>query len=310
MSFDNVEGLYAKTQGSVETSIDNIFTLTYFVSKTFDPIITIVAGIYIAMMGYAIISGYIVMTGKEAAVRFSKVALVLILAKFFTSYTGHLYSAVWDVPTSIGDYLASIYSGDGSGKNTFEKQMNTHSIAATEIGKKYTHQHDVNNQGLAIGAWALAMAPVFVINIALILAKIISAVLFLISPVVFIISLIDIQTNYLLAWFKAILLTFLTVIIVFVVGSFVLDVVSEQLTALKDLPYDKDKPPSIVAFAPLGVLSVFGIVIISQATTIASSIIGAAAINTQQATGFMQIAALQGASKGQPTPKATTKPPA
>ena len=302
MSFENVEGLYAKTQGGVETTIDNIFTLTYFVSKQFDPIITTVAGVYIALMGYAIISGYIVMTGKEAAVRFSKIALIVILAKFFTSYTGNLYSAVWEVPISIGDYLASIFSGDATGKKTFETLMNKHSMAATKIGMKYAEGHGPDKQSLAIGTWAIAMAPVFVLNITIMLAKIISAVLFLVSPVVFILSLLDIQNNYLMAWFKAILLTFLTVIIVFVIGAVVLDIVSEQLNALKDLPYDKDKPPSIVAFAPLGVLSVFGIVIISQATSIASSIIGAAAINTQQATGFMQIAALQGANKlGKPS---------
>ena len=141
------------------------------------------------------------------------------------------------------------------------------------------------------------MSPLFVINISIILAKVISAVLFLIAPVIFILSLMGFQNNYLAAWFKAILLTFLTVIIVFVVGTVVLDIVQTELFALRDLPYEEGKPVSIVTFAPLGVLSVFGVVIISQATSIASTIIGAAPINTQQATGFLQIAALQGAGK-------------
>ena len=146
------------------------------------------------------------------------------------------------------------------------------------------------------------MAPIFVINISIIIAKVISAVLFFIAPIIFILSLLGLQNNYLSAWFKAILLTFLTVIIVFVVGVFVLDIVDEQLVKLINLPYVAGEPLSIVKFAPLGVLSIFGVVIVSQATTIASSIIGAAAINTQQATGFLQIAALQGANKlGKPS---------
>ena len=109
MSFDNVKGLYDRTQGSVENTIDNIFTLTYFVTKSFNPIITIVAGVYIALIGYALISGYIVMSGREAAVRFSKIILIIVLANFFTTYTGRLYEFVWQVPTAIGDFLSLIH---------------------------------------------------------------------------------------------------------------------------------------------------------------------------------------------------------
>ena len=297
MSFDNVKGLYDRTQGSVENTIDNIFTLTYFVTKSFNPIITIVAGVYIALIGYALISGYIVMSGREAAVRFSKIILIIVLANFFTTYTGRLYEFVWQVPTAIGDFLAGHIAQDGTGKISFNDLMDKHSVAGTQIGKKYAQGHDVDKQGLAIGAWAISMSPLFVINISIILAKVISAVLFLIAPVIFILSLMGFQNNYLAAWFKAILLTFLTVIIVFVVGTVVLDIVQTELFALRDLPYEEGKPVSIVTFAPLGVLSVFGVVIISQATSIASTIIGAAPINTQQATGFLQIAALQGAGK-------------
>ena len=297
MSFDNVKGLYDRTQGSVENTIDNIFTLTYFVTKSFNPIITIVAGVYIALIGYALISGYIVMSGREAAVRFSKIILIIVLANFFTTYTGRLYEFVWQVPTAIGDFLAGHIAQDGTGKTSFNDLMDKHSVASTEIGKKYAQGHHVDKQGLAIGAWAISMSPLFVINISIILAKVISAVLFLIAPVIFILSLMGFQNNYLAAWFKAILLTFLTVIIVFVVGTVVLDIVQTELFALRDLPYEEGKPVSIVTFAPLGVLSVFGVVIISQATSIASTIIGAAPINTQQATGFLQIAALQGAGK-------------
>lgn len=300
ISYDEVQGLYETTQLNVDESIKKIFSVTDIVTLEFSPIIVSAAAIYIALMGYALVSGYIVLNGKEAAIRFSKVVLIILLTRFFI-HTGLVYEAVWKIPNAIGDFLTSTFNGDG-GKTKFKSLMDDHSKSATYVGQKYAQDHKPGDHGLAIGTWAITMAPIFVINISIIIAKVISAVLFFIAPIIFILSLLGLQNNYLSAWFKAILLTFLTVIIVFVVGVFVLDIVDEQLVKLINLPYVAGEPLSIVKFAPLGVLSIFGVVIVSQATTIASSIIGAAAINTQQATGFLQIAALQGANKlGKPS---------
>lgn len=297
MSFENVKSLYDTTKTEVDETIESMFQMLEFVMNEFHPVIFSVAVIYVALMGYGIISGHIVLSGKDAATRFSKVILILFIVSLFSSFSGNLYKAVWQVPESIGDFLAATLEfGYRAGESEFKEFMDLHSEIATQIGQKYSQEHK-SQKGLAIGVWAISMAPVFVINISIILARVISAVLFFISPVVFILSLMGIQNNYLAAWFKAILLTFLTVIIVFIVGTFVLDIVHGQLVALHKLPYEPKSPVSLIDFAPLGVLSVFGVVIISQATTIASSIIGAAPINTQQATGFLQIAALQGASK-------------
>ena len=300
ISYDEVQGLYETTQLNVDESIKKIFSVTDIVTLEFSPIIVSAAAIYIALMGYALVSGYIVLNGKEAAIRFSKVVIIILLTRFFI-HTGLVYEAVWKIPNAIGDFLTSTFNGDG-GKTKFKSLMDDHSKSATYVGQKYAQDHKPGDHGLAIGTWAITMAPIFVINISIIIAKVISAVLFFIAPIIFILSLLGLQNNYLSAWFKAILLTFLTVIIVFVVGVFVLDIVDEQLVKLINLPYVAGEPLSIVKFAPLGVLSIFGVVIVSQATTIASSIIGAAAINTQQATGFLQIAALQGANKlGKPS---------
>lgn len=302
ISYDEVQGLYETTQLNVDESIKKIFSVTDIVTLEFSPIIVSAAAIYIALMGYALVSGYIVLNGKEAAIRFSKVVLIILLTRFFI-HTGLVYEAVWKIPNAIGDFLTSTFNGDlNGGKTKFKSLMDDHSKSATYVGQKYAQDHKPGDHGLAIGTWAITMAPIFVINISIIIAKVISAVLFFIAPIIFILSLLGLQNNYLSAWFKAILLTFLTVIIVFVVGVFVLDIVDEQLVKLINLPYVAGEPLSIVKFAPLGVLSIFGVVIVSQATTIASSIIGAAAINTQQATGFLQIAALQGANKlGKPS---------
>lgn len=298
MNFDEVQSLYLITQLAVNNTVQRIFDLTAIANGIFWPTLIAVSTIYIALMGYAIISGWVVMTSREAAVRFSKVVLILILANLFTNYSGNLYNLAWEGPIAIGNFFASsldtlsffsfVFGSE------FENLMNEHAFYAARIGAKYANEQP-DSPMLAVFAWAISMSPVFVITISITIAKVISAVLFLIAPVVFILSLLGIQNNYLTSWLKAIALTFLTVIIVFIVGTVVLDIVHGQLVALEGRAVDTEDPISLIDLAPLGVLSVFGIVIISQATTIASSIIGAAAINTQQATGFMQIGALQSA---------------
>ena len=109
-----VDDIYNKIQSSVDEAISHIFTQSTFITETFAPIITVAAGIYIALMGYGIISGYIVVNGKEAAVRFSKVILILILTNFFMNYSGNLYHAAWDIPLDIADHLAANFHSSSS----------------------------------------------------------------------------------------------------------------------------------------------------------------------------------------------------
>ena len=297
VKYNDVVGLYTNTQSGVDEHITMLFQAVNALMGQFTLTLTIALIIYVSLMGYSIISGYIVLTGREAVVRFSKLILIILLARFFGGYAGDLFKYVWDVPLGIAEKFAEhVTSVKAESGSFFPTLMDDHSRRATAIGQKYAEGHS-KNQNIAIGTWAITMAPIVVMNIAIIIAKVISAVLFFISPLVFTISLLDIQNNYLIAWFKAILLTFLTVIIVTIVGAFVIEVARDHLDALIALPYDAENPISIAAFAPTGVMSIFGVVIVSQATTIASSLIGVAAINTQQATGFLQIAALQGASK-------------
>jgi len=300
MDFEEVTNLYRTTLTAVDATVQRIFDLTAIANGVFWPTLIAVSTIYIALMGYAIISGWVVMSGREAAVRFSKVVLILILANLFTNYAGNLYNLAWEAPTSIGNFFANSLDSLSFFSfvfgSEFDTLMNEHAALSTSIGMNFAEGH-ADNKTIAVMTWAISMAPVFVITIAIIMAKVISAVLFLIAPVVFILSLLGIQNNYLGAWAKAIALTFLTVIIVFIMGTVVLDIVHDELLSMATRAFDADKPISIVEFAPLGVLSIFGIILISQATTIASSIMGVAAINTQQATGFMQIGAIQTASR-------------
>lgn len=298
MDFDNVNQLYTQTNAEVNATVQNIFDLAGLAMAVFNPTLIIVSTIYIALMGYAIISGWIVMSAREAATRFSKVVIVLILANLFTNYAGDMYDFAWRAPVAIGDFFASsldslsLYSLVFGSE--FDSLMNQHSLHATSIGQNFAKQYP-EKQSIAIAAWGISMAPVFVITISIIIAKVISAVLFIIAPVVFILALLGLQNNYLMTWVKAIALTFLTVIIIYILGTVVLDIVFDQLIAMASRAYDAETPINLIEFAPLGVLSVFGIILVSQATTIASSIMGMAAINTQQATGFMQIGALQSA---------------
>ena len=178
ISYDEVQGLYETTQLNVDESIKKIFSVTDIVTLEFSPIIVSAAAIYIALMGYALVSGYIVLNGKEAAIRFSKVVIIILLTRFFI-HTGLVYEAVWKIPNAIGDFLTSTFNGDG-GKTKFKSLMDDHSKSATYVGQKYAQDHKPGDHGLAIGTWAITMAPIFVINISIIIAKVISAVLFFI----------------------------------------------------------------------------------------------------------------------------------
>ena len=176
ISYDEVQGLYETTQLNVDESIKKIFSVTDIVTLEFSPIIVSAAAIYIALMGYALVSGYIVLNGKEAAIRFSKVVIIILLTRFFI-HTGLVYEAVWKIPNAIGDFLTSTFNGDG-GKTKFKSLMDDHSKSATYVGQKYAQDHKPGDHGLAIGTWAITMAPIFVINISIITAKVISCLLY------------------------------------------------------------------------------------------------------------------------------------
>ena len=306
LGFERLQSIYSTTRNTVDASIAKMFDLSESVTTDLFPTIIIVATIYIALMGYALISGWITMSPRDAGVKFSKVLLILILTNLFMNFAPNLYDAVWAVPETIGNYLVArlnplLNIGAFFGIFVdFDILMDGYATEVSKLSERITQEQTVGKTSglsLGLGAWGIMMAPLFVITIAILIAKLISAVLFMLAPVIFILSLLGFQNNYLMSWFKAILLTFVTVMIVYMIASLTLTMMIGPLTIEANIPPSSTNKYSLPDFAQLGILSIFTVVLVSQATTIASSLIGAAAVNTQQATGFLQIGALQAASR-------------
>ena len=233
-----------------------------------------------------------------------------------------LFNTVWEIPEAIGSFFVdrmspfiSSSSGGGllallgltAGGNPFDGFMDIYANSANQIASESSARPGAAENDLGLVTWVVLMAPMFLTTIAIFIAKFISAVLFLIAPIVFGFSFLGFKNNFLTSWFKALAATFLTAILVHIIGSAALSIVLFEMMQL----IDNDglgsffNPAaaasgqwSLPALAPSGILSLFAVMLLSQAPSISSSIVGVAAANSQQATSFIQIGALQAASRG------------
>ena len=309
------EFIYTVTKQLLDNSIEQLFTLASDVIEAFSLPIEVAAGIYIALMGYSLSTGIISMSQRDVATRFAKVIGILVLLETFQRFGIGVFSKIWEQPDNLADYfaeaLAPILGFTGAlDIDTLDALAATYTLFAASLGEKVTQAHD--NQAIwGVGTWVITMAPFALTVITIYLAKFISAVLFLISPLVFILSLTfgTYQgTNILLSWFKAILMTFLTVIVVYIVGIIGMTMIVKYMGALLGVGAISDfisdftgtdpfgDTYTIVHLGPLVVLGLFTIILLSQATSVAAALLGTTGINNQQATGFVQIGALQAAS--------------
>jgi len=302
-----VAQVYTIVRLYIEIAISLLFELVNDLASDFSMFITAAATIYIALTGYALMSGWVSMSMREAVIRLSKVLGIILLLEIFRNFGLGLYEAVWDIPDGIGSFIARkfnpLVSSAGisilgvSVADNFDALMNIYATAATEVSASISGQNNTGGEKVSFGliSWFILMAPMFLTTIAVFLAKFISAVLFLIAPIVFGLSLIGYSNNYLTTWVKSLLVTFLTVIIVYIVGTAGLTLILVEMIRLELVSISPTFAWDIAAVAPVMLLAFFTIMLVSQAPTIASAIIGAAAVNTQQATSLLQIGALQSA---------------
>lgn len=318
MEFLKTFEIYTKVVSVVDVFIDILFRLTDDVASYLTTGVTAAAAIYIALMGYAYISGWIAMSQRELALRFGKVILVLILLRAFSGFTAGTFDTIWAIPESVGDFIAgkifplydlgpiNILLGGGSSASDFEGLVNASGIGSSIIADQ-VGQANQQNGSYPVIVWALSMAPVALVIVSILIAKMITALLFVIAPFILLLSLLGFQNNFLYSWFKTLLSTFVTVIIVYAIGTVGVMMVLAQMALLfiPDLSSviaamtggNPEVLFSLPRLAPLGITAIFVIMLITQAPQIASAIIGVAAVSTQQATSFMQVAALQTAAK-------------
>ena len=297
INYEEAGDVFATMQNSIDPLIESIFGIVERVFSYFYLPVTFSAMIFIALIGYAMMSGYIVMSGREIAVKFSKVILVLIALQVFSTAAVDVYQFAWSVPDSLASVFvtaidSSVPSSEWIG-SPFGVLVAEHTGYSTDIAIAYTQAGaDATTTNII---WMISMAPLGVILLTYAIAKIVSAALFVTAPIVLILSLTSVQTPYIMSWVKALLVTLVTVMLLFLLGTIVLMLLREQWSEVVASVTASGNPITIPAIYVYALLCLFGVVIVGQCTSIASSIIGAAAINTQQGTSLMQIAALNAA---------------
>lgn len=314
----DIVAVYTSVRLTVETGIALMFEFVDNIASDLSIFVTATAAIYVALMGYSLLSGMINMSARDAGTRLAKVILVLLLLEIFTNFGAGLYAAVWDVPESLASFIAQKFNplltsgisiAGVSIVDDFDILMNAYAGLVTNISREVTSAPG-GGENVGLIAWFIMMAPMFMTTISIFLAKMISAILFIIAPIVFALSLLGFSNTFLNSWFRSILVTFLTVIIVFIVGTVGLSIVMIEMlqliatdgqgsfvsSALGGVLGGNTAAWSIPAIAPTGILSLFALMLITQSPTLSSAIIGATAINSQQATSFIQIGALRAAA--------------
>lgn len=318
--------IYTRTNEAVDGAIEILFTMTQNVYEVFALPVTAAAGIYIALLGWGIVTGTIAMTQREISIRLLKIIVIIALLQLFGSYGAALYDTVWEIPESVADFFArqlspllnvlglvDISSMDGLAAG----YSGLCSLFGARAAEAYSES---SSTGTMI--YLISLAPLVVTMLSIYIAKFVSAVLFLVAPVVFIFSLTlggvssNSGTTMLMNWFKAIAVTFFVVILVYIIGTIgivtagrlineilVVDGVSSfanaGLSFLAGLfgggdgyNYNAYSLPSV---APVVIVSLLTVVMLSQAVSIANGILGISVMNTQQATSFLQIGALNAA---------------
>ncbi|MEP1229523.1 MAG: type IV secretion system protein [Litorimonas sp.] len=337
-----ISSVYSSVSTTVDLALIAMFSIVGDVANSFSIFVTAMAVIYVALMGYSVMSGMIKITAREMGSKFAKIVFILFILNLLTTSGGllglSLYNQVWEIPEGIGAFFADrlspfINTSAGGGllgsvlnflglgvDNAFDGLMDSYARQVTIIGSSVSAAPG-GGETLGLIIWFALMAPMFLTTISIFIAKFVSAVLFIIAPLVFGFSLLGFTNNFLMSWLRSLAVTFLTAILVFIIGAASLSIVMVEMLQLiandgggsfLTVVSGGGVPPgsewSIPAIAPSGILALFALMLVTQAPSIASSIVGVAATNSQQATSFIQIGALQAASRSAVTPATPVTP--
>ena len=318
--------VYDKVNDWVDGVIEDIFGLGGSLFADLASLMTICAAIYVALMGFFMLSGRISMSPQDALVRISKLVLVVVLFGAYTQVAGVFYELFFVVPetlaASIGNTVNSAVDIDTYSLNTVIRAVDgtpidgrrgdlsdivtAHSAVVSTFTVLYMETN--NPQGFSdILVWIMGMAPVIATSAILVVARFMMTILLFILPVIAIAALFGRGFSFLGTWVKVMLTLGLTVILTYIafsvlivmmtgaIGDTILEsgiaaLILAAATGSADIPLF-----TLYDLAPLAVLSLVVFIVISQIPNIAGSIVGAAGINNQQVSGFTNIAALRAA---------------
>ena len=311
MNWLDAAEVYIQVRVVVALAIRQLFSIVNDVANAMEAPVTAAAAIYIALMGYSVLAGTITMSTRDLAVRFFKVVAIVVLLSVIGSYGEGFYNLLWEPIDDISNYMASkvapLINIPSAGPITsLDTLAGTHAGLASSLSAQVAAAHS-DNQTWGIMTWIIAMAPLIITIVAVYVAKFVSAALMVIAPFVFIAALIldnNKGQSILMTWVRLIAMTFLTVIIVYIVGVIGIVMVSLYSTFLIGTnallgeigAFTGDSGRySLPRLAPMGILSLLSVVLVTQATTLAGGLLSVAGVNTQSAQSMLQISALSAA---------------
>jgi len=185
-----VTSVYTSVSATIDLALIAMFSVVDNVFSTFSLFLTAMAGIYVALTGFAIMSGTISMTTREMATKFGKLIFILFLIRLISGGGGFLglglFNWAWELPEAIGSFFIDRLSpfintsgGGGllallgltSGSNQFDSFMNVYASNANMIASQVSEKQK-ENYGLV--AWIVLMAPMFLTTISIFIAKFVS----------------------------------------------------------------------------------------------------------------------------------------
>ncbi len=296
VDFDNPDGVYDTFIASADTPIYQLLDAAGSVFDGFAGPVMVTAAIYVALIGYSIMSGKVAMSLNEAAVRISKLVLIVVFVTSYFWFAKIFYNVFWTVPTYIANFFLGAldpsisYSAattvDGTSGSFVIQNPNLTSLvddysrAILKLIGDFTVVHK-GASGTGFVVWVVYMAPVVAAMMIIIVAKIVSVLLFILAPLVFTASLIGYSNHFLLGWFRQLIVLSLTVIIAYILFVLVLSMVSgaanfayDNATQLSGA-FGGYKNITIPVLFPVCALSLIGLMLIIQAPLLANRIIGA-----------------------------------
>ncbi|VAW00403.1 hypothetical protein MNBD_ALPHA06-1736 [hydrothermal vent metagenome] len=304
IDFDSTSGVYDTFITSADAPIYTLLDAAGNVFAGFAGPVMVTAAIYVALVGYSIMSGRVAMSLNEASVRISKLVLIIVFVTSYFWFAKIFYNAFWTVPTYVANFFLgaldpSISYGAATTvagtSDSFVIQnpeltslVDDYAEAILQLIGDFTAVHK-GAAGTGFVVWLVYMAPVVAAMMIIIVAKIVSVLLFILAPLVFTASLIGYSNHFLLGWFRQLVVLSLTVIIAYILFVLVLSMVSGAATLAYDNAtqlsgaYSGYKNITIPVLFPVFALSFIGLVLILQAPLLANRIIGAFGLVNNQA---------------------------
>ena len=305
--FDNIKNAYSTIMHIADKPIGQLFKVA---GNMFDPLqepVEAAAAVYVALLGYTLLTGKVTMSMHEAFVRISKVVLVIIVFGFYTTNMDKFYQGFWDIVIGVtskfidvvtSGSVTGILGNDGVGgfyarTPDMDALVNGYQQSLMKLMKIAVDGKIITDTADFIFI-ALFMAPVLVGTLIVIVAKFITLLLVVVAPFIAFMMLIGYSNNYLSAWIKQLLVTGLTVIITYMIFAVVILMLS-TLTA--DIINKSGNNLSVPELFPLAIMSVIGFVLIGQGPSLASNLLGAAGIQTGQISSLVQLGLMRTAVK-------------